>query len=90
VYVDMTTLPAWDGPVLRAVDLDLDVVRGRDGDVMVDDEDELAEHRVVFGYPPEIVALAEASRDRVRAAILAEEPPYDGRHEHWLAVLASL
>src|SRR6476661_1495952 len=90
VYVDMTTLPVWDGPVLRAVDLDLDVVRGRDGDVVIDDEDEFAEHQVAFGYPPEIVALAEASRDRVRAAILAEEPPYDGRHEHWLAVLASL
>ena len=29
VYVDMTTPPAWDGPVLRAVDLDLDVVRER-------------------------------------------------------------
>jgi hypothetical protein len=90
VYVDMTTVPVWDGPVLRAVDLDLDVVRGRDGGVVIDDEDEFAEHRVAFGYPAEIVALAEASRDRVHAAILAGEPPYDGRHEHWLAVLASL
>lgn len=27
VYVDMTTPPVWDGTVLRAVDLDLDVVR---------------------------------------------------------------
>src|SRR3954447_16312025 len=63
VYVDMTTLPVWDGSTVRAVDLDLDVIRGRDGDVEVDDEDEFAEHTVAFGYPPEIVALAEASRD---------------------------
>ena len=28
VYVDITTPPAWDGAVVRAVDLDLDVVRG--------------------------------------------------------------
>ena len=30
VYVDMTTPAEWDGAVLRAVDLDLDVVRGAD------------------------------------------------------------
>jgi uncharacterized protein len=90
VYVDMTTPPVWDGDVLRAVDLDLDVIRGRDGDLVVDDEDEFAEHRVAFGYPPEIVALAEASRDRVHAAVLAEHPPYDGSHERWQAVLDEL
>ena len=90
VYVDMTTPPVWDGPVIRAVDLDLDVVCGREGAVVVDDEDEFAEHRVAFGYPPEVVTLAEASRDRVYAAILAEEPPYDGSHEAWLDQLSRL
>jgi uncharacterized protein len=90
VYVDMTTPPVWDGGVVRAVDLDLDVIRGREGDVVVDDEDEFAEHQVAFGYPPEIVALAEASRDRVHAAILAEHPPYDGSHARWQAVLDQL
>ena len=90
VYVDMTTPPVWDGATVRAVDLDLDVIRGRDGDVVVDDEDEFAEHQVAFGYPPEVVALAEASRDQVRAAILAERAPYDGSHEPWLAALARL
>ncbi len=90
VYVDMTTLPAWDGSTIRAVDLDLDVIRGRDGDVVVDDEDEFAEHQVTLGYPPEVVALAEASRDRVYAAILAEAAPYDGSHERWQQVLDEL
>ena len=51
VYVDMTTPPAWDGPVLRAVDLDLDVVRGATGRVWVDDEDEFARHRVRVRLP---------------------------------------
>ncbi|HEX3221327.1 MAG TPA: DUF402 domain-containing protein [Nocardioides sp.] len=87
VYVDMTTPPVWDGDVVRAVDLDLDVIRGRDGAVVVDDEDEFAEHSVSFGYPPDIVALAEASRDRVHAAILEEDAPYDGSHERWFTVL---
>ncbi len=90
VYVDMTTAPVWDGDTVRAVDLDLDVIRGREGDVVVDDEDEFAEHTVEFGYPPEIVALAEATRDRVRAAILAGDPPYDGSHEPWQRALDDL
>ncbi len=90
VYVDMTTPPSWDGNTLRAVDLDLDVIRGRDGDVVVDDEDEFAEHQVELGYPADIVALAEASRDRVLSAILEEQPPYDGSHEAWLELLTTL
>jgi protein associated with RNAse G/E len=90
VYVDMTTPPVWDGDLVRAVDLDLDVIRGREGDVVVDDEDEFAEHRVELGYPPEVIALAETSRDRVRAAILDELAPYDGSHERWLRALDTL
>jgi hypothetical protein len=90
VYVDMTTPPVWDGPVVRAVDLDLDVIRLRSGDVVVDDEDEFAEHQVLLGYPPEIVEVAEASRDRVHDAVLAERPPYDGSHARWQQLLSSL
>ena len=107
IYVDIATPGRWDGAVLRAVDLDLDVIRMADplpaqvyqaavdagrvaGEIFVDDEDEFAEHQVAFGYPPEVVALAEASRDHVRAAILAERAPYDGSHEPWLAALARL
>jgi hypothetical protein len=90
VYVDMTTPPGWDGDVVRAVDLDLDVIRLQTGDVVVDDEDEFAEHQVSYGYPPEIVALAETSRDIVHAAIVARRPPYDGSHLRWQAVLDGL
>jgi hypothetical protein len=89
-YVDMTTPPVWDGPVVRAVDLDLDVIRMQNGWVVVDDEDEFAEHQVDLGYPPEVIALAEASRDRVHAAILDEDPPYDGSHRRWQRVLDGL
>ena len=42
--------------VLRAVDLDLDVVRGPTGRVWVDDEDEFAEHQVAFDYPDDVVS----------------------------------
>ena len=84
VYVDITTPPVWDGAVLRAVDLDLDVVRGNTGRVWVDDEDEFADHRVRDGYPPEVVSAAAASCDRVHAAVADGRAPYDGVAAGWL------
>src|ERR1044072_3929667 len=35
---DLAPPPVWDGDTVRAVHLDLDVIRGRQGDVVVDDE----------------------------------------------------
>ena len=65
LYVDITTPPVWDGDLVTAVDLDLDVIRRFDGSWYVDDEDEFAEHQVAYGYPPELVAAAEAECARV-------------------------
>ena len=89
VYVDMTTPPVWDGAVLRAVDLDLDVIRGTTGRIWVDDEDEFAEHRRSFGYPEEISRLAMDSCDRVRAELEAGRAPYDQTAAAWFARLAA-
>jgi uncharacterized protein len=89
-YVDMTSVPHWDGSVVRAVDLDLDVIKTLEGEVVVDDEDEFAEHQVAFGYPDEIIALAESTRDAVFAAVREGRPPFDGAFEPWLAVLRQL
>ncbi len=90
LYIDITTPPIWDGPVLRAVDLDLDVVRGLDGRVWIEDEDEFADHRVELGYPDEVASAAEKSCSRVHAAVLRADAPYDGSHEPWLAAVARL
>ena len=90
VYVDITTPPNWDGPVVRAVDLDLDVVCGPTGRVWIDDEDEFAEHRVAFGYPDEVGQGAIASCDRVHAAVVGGLAPYDGSAKAWLARLGDL
>ncbi|MDZ5621976.1 DUF402 domain-containing protein [Nocardioides sp. HM23] len=87
IYVDMTTPPVWDGSVLRAVDLDLDVIKLRDGSVVLDDEDEFAEHRVSFGYPPEVVTMAQRSAAEVLAAVRQGVPPYDGTADRWLSSL---
>jgi hypothetical protein len=88
VYVDITTVPVWDGSTVHLVDLDLDVVKGRTGRVWVDDEDEFADHRVRFGYPAEVVELAVASCEAVRRAVTASRAPFDATtSRRWLDML---
>jgi uncharacterized protein len=90
VYVDVTAPVTWSGPVVNAIDLDLDVVRLSDGEVFVDDEDEFAEHQVTLGYPAEVIAAARASCDRVHALVDGGRAPYDGSHAVWLERLADV
>ena len=91
VYVDITTHATWQDSTVHAVDLDLDVVRGWTGRVWVDDEDEFADHRVRFGYPDDVVALATRSCADVHAAVAAGRPPYDGEvPARWLERLGAL
>jgi uncharacterized protein len=84
LYVDVTTPPTITGDVIEAVDLDLDVLRTRDGLVLLDDEDEFEEHQVLYGYPPEIIAGARASADRLMAAVAAGDEPFGGVGDNWL------
>jgi hypothetical protein len=89
-YVDMTTVPEWDGRTVRAVDLDLDIIEGLDRVVYVDDQDEFDEHRVEYAYPREIVDLAIATRDLVLIAVREKLPPFDGSAAPWFDVLHGL
>lgn len=87
-YVDITTPAVWHGEdLVRAVDLDLDVIRGRTGRVWVDDEDEFAEHRVTLGYPDEVVGRALASAQEILARVQQGSAPFDGTFMDWLARL---
>jgi len=90
IYVDMTTPPEWDGETLRSIDLDLDVVRRPDGAVEIVDQDEFEAHQLEYGYPPEIITMAEESAERVYVAMSAGRTPYDGSAERWFDVLAAL
>ena len=91
LYVDITTPGQWHGTVLRAVDLDLDVIERLDRTVIVDDQDEFDQHRVELGYPPEIVALAMSTRDLIRTAVTSRIPPFDGTSSApWFDVLRRL
>ena len=60
------------------------------GETFVDDEDEFAEHQVALGYPADVVEAAQASCDRVLAAVRARTAPYDGTPDRWLAELSRL
>ncbi len=89
IYVDISTVPVWDGSTMRAVDLDLDVVRALDGrGVLVDDEDEFAAHQVSYGYPPDVIALAKRSCDDVVAAMTAAGEPWATVGHGWVEVAA--
>jgi hypothetical protein len=85
VYVDVTTRPVRAPGVLTAIDLDLDVVRHRDGRVEVLDEDEFAEHRVRYGYPREVIDDARSTASWLVEAISARVAPFDDTGTAWLA-----
>lgn len=90
VYVDVTTPAVVGADEIRAVDLDLDVIRGTSGRVWVDDEDEFAAHRVSLGYPPDVVTAAVASAEQLLEAVRDAEPPFDGTHLAWIERLKEL
>jgi len=77
VYVDVATPAVWNGATVTCTDLDLDVVRGVNGLVIVDDEDEFAEHQVAYGYPVEVIAAAEAARAELLDLVGSSAPPFD-------------
>ena len=89
IYVDVCTPPVFsaDGTEVTSVDLDLDVVKGCNGRVWVDDEDEFAQHRSEFGYPDDVVGAALRSCEQVRRDVTDGAPPYDGTAAAWLALL---
>jgi hypothetical protein len=91
VYVDISTPGTWsdDRSAVRAVDLDLDVIREPDGRVWVDDEDEFAEHQVSLGYPEDVIAAARTSCADVLAAVTARADAFSGVHLDWIARLRS-
>ena len=96
VYIDIAWDLRWDAaagadgvPAPTGIDMDLDVVRARDGrGIWIDDRDEWDEHRVRYGYPLHIVERLERVAVELEAHVRAERAPYDGATaDRWLAVL---
>jgi GNAT superfamily N-acetyltransferase len=87
LYIDVSDRPVWHGTAeVVSVDLDLDVVRRRaDGEVLLLDEDEFAEHTVAYGYPDEVVAGALRTAEELLAAVRAGHEPFGQAAQAWLA-----
>ncbi|MGH9170001.1 MAG: DUF402 domain-containing protein [Acidimicrobiales bacterium] len=90
LYVDIVTdLTRTDG-VVTMIDLDLDVVRRRTGEIELLDEDEFATHQVELGYPAEVVEAARRDADFVMQAVTAGTEPFGGlRAAEWRARLGT-
>ncbi|MBN1680272.1 MAG: DUF402 domain-containing protein [Anaerolineae bacterium] len=65
------------GQTLVFVDLDLDLRIWPDGRIEVLDEDEFAEHTVLFGYPDDVQRTARQALDDILALWEQRCPPFD-------------
>ena len=90
IYIDIGTPAEWHGGVVRMVDLDLDVVRYRTGEVTVLDEDEFEEHRRVLRYPERIIDSARTTAARLAGMLERHDEPFGLAAERWLAALGDL
>ncbi|WP_027343295.1 DUF402 domain-containing protein [Hamadaea tsunoensis] len=89
IYCDITTPVQWPSTgEVTMVDLDLDVIRLRpDGRVILDDEDEFAEHQVRYAYPAEVIASAAEAAAWLMAEVTARREPFDQVGPAWLTRL---
>jgi protein associated with RNAse G/E len=84
VYVDITSIPDWNCMGVTAIDLDVDVVRLANGTIYVDDRDEFEENQRRYGYPAEVVALAESTCAQVLDDLTHRREPYNTVGSDWL------
>ena len=92
IYIDVAWDVHWETGALVGIDMDLDVVRARDGrGIWIDDRDEWEEHRVAYGYPLDIVARLEQVATDLEREVTQEAVPFDGPTAvHWLSELDRL
>lgn len=89
LYIDVTTGTRWPSEThVTAVDLDLDVVRHRDGSLALLDEDEFEEHRVLYDYPADVVDRALTTARSLLEAVGARREPFGVAAQPWLDELA--
>lgn len=73
-YVNIATPAQWDHRRVTAADMDLDIIRFAGEDrVILDDEDEFAEHTNSMGYPPDLVSRCLTEADVLFRRVSARE-----------------
>lgn len=89
IYCDITTPARWTGgSEVTMVDLDLDVLRRRDGAVHVVDQDEFADHQASYGYPADVIAQAERSAAWLNEALSGDAEPFASRYRCYLDMIS--
>jgi hypothetical protein len=88
VYVNIGTPCEWHPGRVRQVDLDLDVVRTRSGEVETLDEDEFADHQIRFGYPRRLIDGARTAATEVADLLEQRAEPFGSAFQGWLALAA--
>ena len=89
VYVDLTGPVTIDDTVVRAVDLDLDVVRTASGATLTLDRDEFAEHQARYGYPIEVIERVTQTADTLLKQVTDGVEPFGSASAEWFRALAS-
>jgi hypothetical protein len=84
LYIDVSTPSRIENGVLHTVDLDLDVIRDRDGRVEVIDQDEFLLHQKQLAYPDELIENAERSAREIEAAVTRGDEPFGKVGDQWL------
>jgi hypothetical protein len=91
VYSDMINIQQWtrvDGGFhVTMIDLDLDVITWNDGSIMIDDEDEFADHQVSRSYPESAIVLAKAACADVHGRLQRGDEPFGSVASRWLAAV---
>jgi uncharacterized protein len=78
LYVDIVVDTARTETTVTMVDLDLDVVRRRDGTVELLDQEEFEAHQIDLGYPDHLIDHAERMAAQVLTSVRAGDEPFAG------------
>ncbi len=78
LYVDIVSDTTRSEASVTTVDLDLDVIRRRDGGIELLDVDEFEAHQVELAYPTELIDHAERTAQHVLAAVRGGVEPFAG------------
>jgi hypothetical protein len=89
IYCDISSPVQWLSPrEVTMIDLDLDVIRRRDGKIFLVDEDEFAEHQVKYGYPADVIMQSQRSAAWLQQALADGTEPFASVYRAYLGRLA--
>ncbi|MFU8853922.1 DUF402 domain-containing protein [Micromonospora sp. SL1-18] len=89
IYCDITTPAQWlRRDRVAMVDLDLDILRSRNGGVVdLLDEDEFEANSVRYDYPTDLLTAARSAADRLAVNLTSGIEPFRSSYQSWLSLI---